>query len=43
MGGTTAEMLLIIKANMGKLLLAPSTEPDVDDYDDEIIDNEIFD
>ena len=37
MKGKTADMLLIIKANMGRLLLAPSTEPD----DDEIIDEEI--
>ena len=30
MHGKTAEMLLIIKANIGKLLLAPSTENDDD-------------
>jgi len=42
MGGKTAEMLLIIKANMGRLLLAPSTEPDNDEIiDDEIIESEL--
>ena len=39
MQGKTAEMLLIIRANMSKLLLAPSTESDAD----EIIESEICD
>jgi hypothetical protein len=40
LSGKMAENILIIKANMDKLLLAPSTYPDEDEieFDDEEID-----